>query len=619
MRRLHARTKRGCVCGSQTACGCGRRREVPPSVQEVLRTDARPLDGAVRTALEPRFGHDFSRVRVHSGVAAAESARAVGARAFTVGSDIVLGEGADTRVLAHELAHVVQQSSGILGSFISSPDDATEREADAAARSVAAGTPMPALRSATLHVARVPITPRRSSDVDPTRALPARAPVAPRGPLDVDPRRGLPARGPNPGDCLTPICSAVQSTPLNIPALHQAVNHWRDASIACIRGGAAASGASHATDIVTNEVTEYTAEASDIINNLHRPDDVRNALRDSCANKQREVELEFRYNVIFDTSSMGGFGGSLSGWDDAEEALRAIPEDATWGSPVTMTFRRGQLAAPNLGETTPSRGLTTATITIDPSAMTHATGGQYATLNLPTSVATIRHEVAHVVQDHTPQAVLDELFDTLLEWKNWTLANVHATPPAHPEWAAQRAEARARAGGSEAEFDAFIATIDAALAAAGARLSTPPVARGGFDWVAKPGGSAAGDVSQRPRLARTGVRLRAEQQGRLLLRGLHLRPLAAGLAARPVAARADRLVETQHLQCSRRPRGVDAADRHQPSRSARFLRPRRAPLHLAADPAAARSDPRPPPGGGRGCGLKRKETCGPRRRLECRS
>ncbi len=66
--------------------------------------------------MEPRFGHDFSRVRVHSDAAAAESARDVNARAYTVGRDIVFGEGDyalgtndGQRLLAHELAHVVQQ------------------------------------------------------------------------------------------------------------------------------------------------------------------------------------------------------------------------------------------------------------------------------------------------------------------------------------------------------------------------------------------------------------------------------------------------------------------------------------------------------------------------------
>jgi len=74
------------------------------------------LDETTREFMESRFGHDFSRVRVHSGGAAADSARSLNAQAYTVGSDIVFGAGryapetgAGRRILAHELAHTVQQ------------------------------------------------------------------------------------------------------------------------------------------------------------------------------------------------------------------------------------------------------------------------------------------------------------------------------------------------------------------------------------------------------------------------------------------------------------------------------------------------------------------------------
>ena len=67
---------------------------------------------------EPRFGHDFSRVRVHTDVKAAEAARSVKARAYTVGHDIVFGTGqyspqteSGRGVLAHELAHTIQQNA----------------------------------------------------------------------------------------------------------------------------------------------------------------------------------------------------------------------------------------------------------------------------------------------------------------------------------------------------------------------------------------------------------------------------------------------------------------------------------------------------------------------------
>jgi hypothetical protein len=91
---------------------------VPPIVDEVLRSPGQPLDGATRAFMEPRFGHDFSRVRVHSDTHAAVSAQAVNALAYTVGHHVVFGAGQYTpgsgegrQLLAHELTHVMQQHS----------------------------------------------------------------------------------------------------------------------------------------------------------------------------------------------------------------------------------------------------------------------------------------------------------------------------------------------------------------------------------------------------------------------------------------------------------------------------------------------------------------------------
>ena len=75
-----------------------------------------PLEQNTRALMETRLGHDFSQVRVHTDEKAAASARDVNARAYTVGDDIVFGKGqyhpaaaSSQRLIAHELAHVVQQ------------------------------------------------------------------------------------------------------------------------------------------------------------------------------------------------------------------------------------------------------------------------------------------------------------------------------------------------------------------------------------------------------------------------------------------------------------------------------------------------------------------------------
>src|SRR5882672_6423977 len=83
---------------------------VPQSVHEVLSSSGQPLDAGTRAFFEPRFAHDFSRVRVHADAKAAESTRAVNALAYTVGRDVVFGAGQYApqtseghRLLAHEL------------------------------------------------------------------------------------------------------------------------------------------------------------------------------------------------------------------------------------------------------------------------------------------------------------------------------------------------------------------------------------------------------------------------------------------------------------------------------------------------------------------------------------
>ena len=155
--------QRQCSCGSCSACGSEQQEvqrhtageqtpsEAPAVVHEVLRSSGQPLDARARSYMEQRFGVDFGHVRVHTGSKAAESADAVGALAYTVGQNVVFGDGQyapetehGRMILAHELAHTIQQGGHLQGSLpnkleVSDPDDAAEREADTVARRVASG------------------------------------------------------------------------------------------------------------------------------------------------------------------------------------------------------------------------------------------------------------------------------------------------------------------------------------------------------------------------------------------------------------------------------------------------------------------------------------------------
>lgn len=114
----------------------------------VLAEPGRSLDTDLRGEMEASLGADFSTVRVHDGGSASTSARALGARAYTVGEDIVLGDGgADRGTIAHELAHVIQQRSGpvagtpMAGGFsLSDPGDPFERAASATAAAIVSGS-----------------------------------------------------------------------------------------------------------------------------------------------------------------------------------------------------------------------------------------------------------------------------------------------------------------------------------------------------------------------------------------------------------------------------------------------------------------------------------------------
>lgn len=127
----------GATSGAQNLPGLekedsGSTPEVTPELESSIigiRGGGQPLPESVRAFYEPRFGHDFSQVRVHTDAQAAETARVLNARAFTLGENVVFGAGQyvpgvseGRRLMAHELTHVVQQS-GSNGSRISQSNE----------------------------------------------------------------------------------------------------------------------------------------------------------------------------------------------------------------------------------------------------------------------------------------------------------------------------------------------------------------------------------------------------------------------------------------------------------------------------------------------------------------
>ncbi len=181
--------QRKCACGGQCP-ECGKKRrtlqrraarqaaltEVPPIVHEVLGSPGDPLDSTTRGFMESRFGHDFGRVRVHTDARAAQSAREVDALAYTVGRDVVFAAGqfapgtaSGKRLLAHEIAHVLQQSpsAGPPQLRFGGNGDQYEREAETvAARVVSAAPPQRSLAYTSRDARPAPVSLMRSPDGD---------------------------------------------------------------------------------------------------------------------------------------------------------------------------------------------------------------------------------------------------------------------------------------------------------------------------------------------------------------------------------------------------------------------------------------------------------------------
>jgi hypothetical protein len=169
--------RRKCGCEGSGACSCNAQRSVASVVRQGLATTSQPLDASLRRQMEGAFGQPFDGVRVHNDANAAASARAVDARAYTVGRHIVFDHGAyaphsseGKKLLAHELTHVVQQAgTEVIPTRLGSEHDEAERVADRAAEGVAIQRDEePALRrTPTSQVSCAKYAPLKIPDVPP--------------------------------------------------------------------------------------------------------------------------------------------------------------------------------------------------------------------------------------------------------------------------------------------------------------------------------------------------------------------------------------------------------------------------------------------------------------------
>lgn len=195
-RQLAVPSPAGVLAGQRTAGNAA----VTRYVQQVLASPGRPLTEPLRSEMEARLGADFSGVRLHTGADARRSAAGLGARAYTSGSHVVLGDGgADRHTLAHELTHVVQQRRGPVagtddgtGLRVSDPADHHERAAEEnAVRAMKGPAPGPAGAPAG-QARRGPLAVQRVIHQEPSyvASVGGRTSLTNRGDLDTEERGG---------------------------------------------------------------------------------------------------------------------------------------------------------------------------------------------------------------------------------------------------------------------------------------------------------------------------------------------------------------------------------------------------------------------------------------------
>lgn len=421
----------------------------PPIVHEVLNSPGRRLDPDTRNFFEPRFGRDFSKVRIYADGEAAASARAVHARAYTVGPKIVFGTGeyrpqseAGRRLIAHELAHTLQQR------------------------------PM---------LARQPMEPPRDSP-SPAPGGPSTLPQSPAAKTASSTSvPQLPARGPNPADCMKPLCQKISTlpTPTTDDKAVEMGNNWSKGALACVDGGAAASNASHSAEIAANEDGEISDEAKVLNDDFRqqkprpgrRQDYVKNLL-ELCQHKQREVYLEFFYNVIFENPARATpKWGYNPDWDQVDAALSELPIEATWGNPRLLRFNRAACHPDDVdkttgqcktsgkltgGETSPPTGGVNQ-ITVFDAGVGQSPYSRSKSLRLPATSQTIRHEVGHVIDQLLSPADRNDFFENIVHWHiypwDWIMAHGTGVPK---EWQNERNRLIADTGINDSQLDTWL-------------------------------------------------------------------------------------------------------------------------------------------------------------------
>lgn len=437
--------------------------------------DGAPLDPRLRAVLEPRLGHDFGRVRIFADDESAGEARSVGARAFTIGEQIHFGAGEldlGTRrgrhALAHELAHVEQQSHG-------------------------GGPPLQRLPP------QQGLPPQQQQVPQPR---PSAAPVAaapkPAGPLAAMLAKKPPRpRGPNPAPCMTPFIEKARTSPdaLKDPLAYELA--LGADFLPCLRAGAPASNARFGTDIVDNLATGFAKDLTSLdwfsAKKAPAASD-RRAARDQIVGmaerRREEARVSFHYDVLFTDDGTAAWSYILADWRDVDAALAAVPDELLWDrSTGILRLQRSALGPPSTtgvvgGETVSDSLIKVFNAGLAP--YTRSAGIQ----NMPPLAQTLRHELGHYVMDFVRKGATDGLF-ALMGWVDfaWHWVSIawqtapNPTCPA-PGLQNERCDIADAAGFTTGGTRDWVG-LDAFLSG----LTATPTVRNGREWAHERGGN----------------------------------------------------------------------------------------------------------------------------------
>lgn len=274
-------------------------------------------------------------------------------------------------------------------------------------------------------------------------------------------------RGTNPGDCMGAICQRLNKMrlPGTVAEANTIVDNWVADSISCLHTYAPNSNASHQQEIVQNAEAELQGEAASskgyitqITPNASGFRDFMEDLRRICERKQREISIEFRYNIVFDNSGLVWGYSPATDWDAIEGAFAGLPAESTWLSPRLLTFRREHVHATNpdvAGETDQK----TATITIFDQGFGNLPFSRSKATGIPSTTQTIQHEVGHIMTNLIPRSEFNDFFDNILHWRSYPWAWITASASPYPNWQAERKALITETGMTSAQLDTWLGTL----------------------------------------------------------------------------------------------------------------------------------------------------------------